>query len=121
MSVSSFVSFSRLGRVLIVSTDPAHNLSDAFMQKISSGGVPTAVDGFQNLFALELDPESGAESITSSILPDWLAQNETVKEVAKSIPGIDEFIALAKIMSLVKSMEFSAVIFDTAPTGTNMI
>ena len=99
--------------VLIVSTDPAHNLSDAFGQKFSKQ--PTLVNGFDNLFAQEIDPtmekETGSDPLDQSGMQSMLA------EFTSSVPGIDEAMSFAELMKQVQTMNYSIIVFDTAPTG----
>jgi arsenite-transporting ATPase len=98
--------------VLIISTDPAHNLSDALCQKLSKS--PTPVNGYDNLFAMEIDPTQEAEE---KEIFHSSTDNEFFKELAYSIPGIDEAMSFAEVMKLVQSMRFDTIVFDTAPTG----
>lgn len=123
-------------RILLISTDPAHNVSDALSIKI--GSEPTTVPGVSNLQAMEIDSKanmqslmgpSGSESATgglndpsnpfantpfgqiiNQIMPD-------LKDASSSMPGIDEAMGFAEIMQNVDSMKYDIVIFDTAPTG----
>ncbi|CAN0010226.1 unnamed protein product [Scytosiphon promiscuus] len=73
--------------VLIISTDPAHNLSDAFGQKFTKD--PTLVNGYDNLYCMEVEP---------TVDMDELAVTDGMNQDAAD--GIK-----------------SCIVFDTAPTG----
>ena len=117
---------ARRRKVLIVSTDPAHNLSDAFNQKFTRS--PTLVEGFSNLYCMEIDPaaeiaegaDGAAEQAGSAAGGPGGAGNMMagfLKEFSSSIPGIDELMSFGELMKTVQSMDYDVTVFDTAPTG----
>jgi arsenite-transporting ATPase len=108
-------------KVLIVSTDPAHNLSDAFCQKI--GREPTPIEGFDNLCAMEIDANNDMEEMQRNMAEQGTDDEQDgglsamMSELTNSIPGIDEAMSFSELMKQVQNLDFDVVVFDTAPTG----
>ncbi len=71
--------------VLLISTDPAHNLSDAFNQKF--GKEARLIDGYTNLSAMEIDPNGSIQ--------DLLAGQGDDNEPAVGVGGMMQDLAFA--------------------------
>ena len=107
--------------VLLISTDPAHNLSDAFNQKF--GKEARLINGFENLSAMEIDPNGSIQDLLAGQGDDAPAGGDLggmggmMQDLAFAIPGIDEAMSFAEVLKQVKSLSYETIIFDTAPTG----
>lgn len=80
--------------VLLISTDPAHNLSDAFSQKF--GKDARLVEGFSNLSAMEIDPNGSISDLIASggdEAQDAMSQmggmGGMMQDLAFSVSGMD--------------------------------
>lgn len=111
-------------KVLIVSTDPAHNLSDSFNQKFNEK--PTLVEPFENLYCMEYDNKMGIQQAQKEFLEKMnqnklhnfnMAQFNEMGDFFQNMPGIDEALGFLSLTREIKKMDFDMVIFDTAPTG----
>ncbi|KAH8893322.1 putative arsenite translocating ATPase [Thozetella sp. PMI_491] len=108
--------------VLLISTDPAHNLSDAFNQKF--GKEARLIEGFENLSAMEIDPNGSIQDLLAGQGEDAAGGQGDIggmggmmQDLAFAIPGIDEAMSFAEVLKQVKSLSYETIIFDTAPTG----
>ncbi|MHA2029566.1 MAG: ArsA family ATPase [Candidatus Kariarchaeaceae archaeon] len=134
ISTSIAVRFASEGqRTLIISTDPAHSLSDSLAQDVS-GGNPIKVKGIKDLYAMEINPEDAGgdfkslagleddETVSSDLMSSLnsFGLDEMTGIFETAPPGMDEAVALAKVIQLIENAEYAVydrIIFDTAPTG----
>jgi arsenite-transporting ATPase len=122
LACATAVSFADQGRkVLLVSTDPASNLDEMLEVKLSRS--PTVVPGVNGLSAMNIEPETAAESYRTRVLeqldPSTSAEDRvTVREqlsgaCTTEIAAFDEFVGL-----LAGDLQgYDHIVFDTAPTG----
>lgn len=112
-------------RVLLVSTDPAHNLGHIFDTAL--GDVPTNVR--PNLNVIEIDPARATEEHLRGVgkqmrrfMPERLHREvDRHLDLARHSPGTHEAAMLERIAELIEeqqdSGEFEHIIVDTAPSG----
>jgi len=107
-------------KTLIISTDPAHSLTDSFEKNIGHNPTPIA----ENLEALEIDPEIAMQDYQAKMKEQQalnpgmdMGMMQDQMDMASMSPGIDEAAAFDKFLQYMMTDEYDMVIFDTAPTG----
>ncbi|MFX0014554.1 MAG: ArsA family ATPase [Promethearchaeota archaeon] len=108
-------------RTLLVSTDPAHSVSDSLDQSIG-GESYTAVQDVVNLWAIELNTENAMRTYSdmvsqqdpSGTISEFLGNDDPT---SLSPPGADETVAFIQLLEYIQNPEYDIVVFDTAPTG----
>nr|WP_225443744.1 ArsA family ATPase [Lolliginicoccus lacisalsi] len=118
-------------RTLVISTDQAHSLADAYGLDGPAGddGSWHLEDGL--LHARHIDAVALAESLWTSLVErigprlgnegdeaiDWLSLEP---EEITVVPGAEELLALVEIMRLAESGQWDEVIVDCAPTAETL-
>jgi arsenite/tail-anchored protein-transporting ATPase len=127
MATASAVTFAKHNpkkKVLVFTTDPAPSLADSFGQKLSND--PIKVEGFVNLWALEINAKEELKKFKKQYGDDvldilqegtYLSTEETEEIFSLDIPGLDEVMGLKKITDFIDSNDYDLYILDTAPTG----
>jgi arsenite/tail-anchored protein-transporting ATPase len=109
-------------RTVVLSTDPAHSLSDSLECELGSEPTPVAAD----LFGQEVQAQEEMERHWDSV-QDWLGsllEERGVDRIAAEEltvpPGMDELFSLLQIKRHHDEAEFDCVIVDCAPTGETL-
>ncbi|MDR1529386.1 MAG: ArsA family ATPase [Burkholderiales bacterium] len=124
IAAATALALARQGKhILLVSTDPAHNLGHIWQRKIGAEKVALAA----NLDGIEIDPEKTTrkhlENVAAALrklMPEHL-WGEVDKHIAlaRDAPGMHEAAILERIAEIVERglQDYDLVVFDTAPSG----
>jgi arsenite-transporting ATPase len=109
-------------RTLVLSTDPAHSLADAF--DVSLGDEPRQLTA--DLFGQQIDTQSRLEAYWGEIrdqlmaILDWGGVRGLEAEEFLVFPGMDELFALVEVQNHASSGRYDVLIVDCAPTAETL-
>ena len=123
VSAATAIKSADLGySTLVMSTDPAHSLADAF--DVPLGDDPTPV--VPNLHAQQIDSQQRLEESWGEVrdhlteLFDWSGLKGIEAEELTVFPGMDELFSLATVRDHARSEEYDVIIVDCAPTAETL-
>jgi arsenite-transporting ATPase len=123
VSAATAIKSADLGySTLVMSTDPAHSLADAF--DVSLGDNPTQV--VRNLDAQQIDSQQRLEESWGEVrdhlteLFDWSGLKGIEAEELTVFPGMDELFSLATVRDHARSEQYDVIVVDCAPTAETL-
>lgn len=123
IAAATGIKASRQGlKTLIISTDPAHSLSDALEYDLG----PEPMEVAANLFAQELDVYYSMQKYWQNIRElmltvfRWQGIEKVLAEEMSAIPGMEEASAFLWIDKYYKEQYYDLIIIDSAPTGETL-
>lgn len=106
---------------MLISSDPAHTLSEAVMANEIQSGKPTKI--LSNLYATQIDPINEIDEQFNVILT-YLASSLMSKGIDKTLsyeiammPGMTQVLTLLKIEEYIKTREFDTIVLDMPASG----
>ena len=109
-------------RTIVLSTDPAHSLSDALGERL--GGEPTRLG--PHLWGQEVAAQDELERNWSAV-QEWLGEilvergvDRISAEELTVPPGLDELFSLLALRRHHESDEYDVIVVDCAPTGETL-
>ncbi len=123
VAAASALATARSGlRTVVMSTDPAHSLSDSLETGLGPQPVPVA----DNLWAQEVQAEAEMERHWQAVqrwLGGLLSDRGVDRILAEELtvpPGMDEIFSLLQLKRHHESGEYDVIIVDCAPTGETL-
>jgi arsenite-transporting ATPase len=121
-AATALLSAQRGHRTIVLSTDIAHSLADAFDRPLGPEPTPLA----ENLWGQEPDVYHNIGRYWSTIqrymaeLFSWRGLDEVLAEEMTVLPGMDELGNLLWIADHVESGAYDVIVVDAAPTGETL-
>ena len=109
-------------KTLIISTDPAHSLSDAMDQDLA----PEPVEISENLWCMEFDVYYSMKKYWSNMkemmraIFKFQGVTNVIAEELSVLPGMEEGAAFLWLEKFYRDATFDTIIIDSAPTGETL-
>jgi arsenite/tail-anchored protein-transporting ATPase len=109
-------------RTLVISTDPAHSLSDSLETELGADPRPASTGLWGQEVSAQAEMErhwSGVQEWLSALFLDRGLDRISAEELTVP-PGMDELFSLLRLQSAYRSGEWEAIVVDCAPTGETL-